>query len=198
MRNLLSRYPCVAAWAKSMAGGETVERILGREAFCVRALLFDKTPEANWKVAWHQDLSIAVRHRVDVPGFGPWSVKAGVPHVQPPVDVLERMLTIRLHLDDCDEANGPLKVLPGSHAAGVLSPHALDGWRRRIAPVACVVPAGGAMLMRPLLVHASSSANSPSHRRVIHLEFAAVELPGGLQWHESSVAPAATGESDGE
>jgi hypothetical protein len=182
LRNLLALVPSVRSLACSAALRSLVEPELGPGAHCVRGLLFDKTPGANWKVAWHQDLSIAVRQRSDVPGFGPWSVKAGVQHVQPPADVLANMLTVRLHLDDCGIDNGPLQVLPGSHAAGVLSPAAVRRWCEQVRPMTCCVPAGGALLMRPLILHASSSARSPRHRRVIHLEYAAADLPGGLEW----------------
>lgn len=182
LRNLLALIPAVRELSASAEIRGLVEPILGSGAHVVRGLLFDKTPGANWKVAWHQDLSIAVRDRVDFPGYGPWSVKAGVQHVQPPASVLRNMLTLRLSLDDCFAGNGPLQVLPGSHAGGVLSPADVAQWRRRVPPVACEVPAGGAVLMRPLLLHASSAAASPGHRRVIHLEFAAGELPGGLEW----------------
>jgi ectoine hydroxylase-related dioxygenase (phytanoyl-CoA dioxygenase family) len=144
-------------------------------------LLFDKPPEANWKVPWHQDLTIAVKEKRDTPGFGPWSIKAGVLHVQPPVAVLETMLAVRIHLDDCDESNGPLRVIPGSHLLGRLSTEQI---REMSAPpaVSCTVEAGGALLMRPLLLHASSASRSPLHRRVIHIEFASCDLPGELEW----------------
>jgi len=182
LRNLLTLIPSVRALACSARLLSLVEPELGPGVHCVRGLLFDKNPGANWKVAWHQDLSIAVRQRFEVPGFGPWSVKAGVQHVQPPADVLADMLTVRLHLDDCGMDNGPLQVLPGSHAAGVLSPAALRHWREQVRPMTCCVPAGGALLMRPLILHASSAARSPRHRRVIHLEYADGDLPGGLEW----------------
>ena len=94
------------------------------------------------------------------------------------------MLTLRLHLDECGLENGPLKVLLGSHAQGVLDPAAVERWCRECKPVPCVVPRGGALLMRPLLLHASSSAAPPAHRRVIHLEFASKDLPGGVEWNE--------------
>jgi hypothetical protein len=181
LRNLLT-VPAMQELADSPAVRRLVEPVLGPAARVVRGLLFDKTPGANWKVAWHQDLSIAVRRRVEIAGFGPWSIKAGVPHVQPPVGVLRDMLAIRLHLDDCGPDNGPLRVLPGSHAEGVLSPEQVEAWRRRVPPVACCVPAGGAMLMRPLLLHASSPAVTPGHRRVIHLEYGGGDLPGDLEW----------------
>ncbi len=113
-------------------------------------------------------------------------MKTGVQHVQPPVAILERMLTVRVHLDDCDAENGPLRMLPGSHAAGVLSPGEIRAWRHRTAVVECIVPAGGALLMRPLVLHASSASIVPRHRRVIHIEYAAAELPGGLRWMDAT------------
>src|SRR5205807_4301579 len=88
----------------------------------VRAIYFDKSPEANWLVSWHQDLTLALRARAEVPGFGPWSTKDGIPHVQPPVELLQQMLSVRLHLDDADESNGALRVLPGSHRCERLAP----------------------------------------------------------------------------
>jgi ectoine hydroxylase-related dioxygenase (phytanoyl-CoA dioxygenase family) len=175
--------------AESTAVRSLVEPALGPNAFAVRDLFFDKTMDANWKVTWHQDLTIAVRHRIDVPDFGPWSVKDGVPHVRPPVELLERMLTVRLHLDDCGEENGPLRVLPGSHQHGRLGENAIRVWRAEVPAVSCAVKRGGAVLMRPLLLHASSPARRPEHRRVIHLEFAAEELPGGLQWRSQCGVP---------
>jgi len=186
VRRLCEMIPAVRALSESPAIRSLIESLLGTSARVVRSLLFDKNPGANWKVPWHQDLTIAVKARRDVAGFGPWSVKAGVTHVQPPADVLDRMLTIRLHLDDCFDHNGPLRVVPGSHALGAIDPAEIPEIRRRTPEVACTVPAGGAVLMRPLLLHASSPAERPGHRRVIHLEFSADrDLPGGLEWHES-------------
>ncbi|MBV9852530.1 MAG: phytanoyl-CoA dioxygenase family protein [Armatimonadetes bacterium] len=186
IRNLLRDVPAIGALARSAAVRALVAPHLGPDAFPVRGILFDKTPDANWNVVWHQDLSIAVRERREVPGFGPWSRKAGVPHVQPPAALLERMLTVRLHLDDCGEDNGPLRVLPGSHRHGRLDAEAIQEWRARVPEVTCPVPRGGALLMRPLLLHASSDAQTPRHRRVIHLEFAAEGLPGGLEWYNGT------------
>jgi ectoine hydroxylase-related dioxygenase (phytanoyl-CoA dioxygenase family) len=184
IRNLMDAVPLVRQIATSQAIRQCVEPIVGADAIAVRALLFDKTPEANWKVAWHQDLSIAVKVRMDVRGFGPWSTKAGVDHVQPPSRILAGMITVRLHLDDCDMNNGPLKVIPESHARGVLSPESVEAWCQSAEPITCCVPAGGALLMRPMILHASSAARRPAHRRVIHLEYASGELPGGLEWFE--------------
>lgn len=182
MRNIL-QIAAVRDWAESEKVCAVLAPILGENYFPVRGILFDKTPGANWKVGWHQDLSIAVKQRVDIDGFGPWSEKAGVIHVQPPREILEEMLTIRLHLDECDESNGPLRVLPASHLRGKMTPSEINAFRAQTAPVACNSPRGGALLMRPLLLHASSPATSPRHRRVVHIEFAAHDLPNGLKWN---------------
>jgi hypothetical protein len=182
VRNLLRDLPAVGEVAASQPVRNVVAAVLGAAAFPVRALWFDKTPEANWKVPWHQDLAIAVAERREVPSFTGWSVKDGVPHVHPPSVILERMITVRLHLDACGPDNGPLRVLPGSHRGGRLTAADIAVWRERTDAVECVVPRGGALLICPLLLHASSAALRPGHRRVLHLEFAAEELPGGLRW----------------
>jgi ectoine hydroxylase-related dioxygenase (phytanoyl-CoA dioxygenase family) len=163
---------------------DIASEFLGRPAFPVRAIYFDKTAQANWKVAWHQDLTVAVRERVDVPGFGPWSVKDGIAHVQPPVDVLERMVTLRLHLDDCAASHGPLRVIPRSHTQGRLSAIDISAVRARSEEQVCVARTGDVLAMKPLLLHASSAATEPGHRRVLHIEYAADPLPGGLEWFE--------------
>ena len=182
IRNLLQVVPEVRQLVESATVRALVEPVLCPAAFAARGLFFDKTPEANWKVPWHQDLTIAVRSRIEAPGFGPWSVKSGVHHVQPPTEILEPMVTVRLNLDDCTEQNGPLRVLPESHRFGKLTPGAIRELRDRTSAVSCVAKRGGALLMRPLLLHASSRALSPYHRRIIHLEFAAELLPEGLEW----------------
>ncbi|HTH50020.1 MAG TPA: phytanoyl-CoA dioxygenase family protein [Candidatus Limnocylindria bacterium] len=182
LRNLLQESAAVAATASGPAVSRLVTAVLGPGAFPVRALFFDKTPQANWKVPWHQDLAIAVAEKVDAEGFTGWSVKDDVPHVHPPVTVLERMLTVRIHLDDCGEENGPLRVLPGSHRQGRLGPDAIGDWKAHARETICKAPSGSGLLMRPLILHASSTARQPGHRRVLHLEFAAEPLLGRLRW----------------
>jgi ectoine hydroxylase-related dioxygenase (phytanoyl-CoA dioxygenase family) len=181
LRNLFD-VSAIAEVARDSAIRDIARGILGRGCFAVRALLFDKTPSANWKVAWHQDLTIAVADRREIPGFGPWSAKAGVVHVQPPTAILEQMVAIRVHLDVCREDNGPLRVLPGSHRTGKLAAADVDAWRARNKAVTCLVPPGGLLVMRPPLLHASSPAAVPAHRRVLHFEFAIGELPDGVAW----------------
>jgi ectoine hydroxylase-related dioxygenase (phytanoyl-CoA dioxygenase family) len=185
MRDLLRAIPAVRRLAGSPELVNLVDSVLGPGSFAVRGLLFDKTTAANWSVPWHQDLTIAVRSRMDAPGYGPWNVKAGIPHVRPPIEVLEKMLTVRLHLDDCQAGQGPLRVLAGSHREGKLGVEATRDWLERQAAVACLVGKGGVVLMRPLLLHASSAATEPSRRRVIHLEYANTRLPEGVDWFEA-------------
>lgn len=182
MRHIL-RVPEIRDLAKSPAVLELVKQILGPRAFPVRGIFFDKTPDANWKVAWHQDLTITVKEKHDVEGFSAWSRKEEVWHVQPPVEILENMVTARLHLDDCDETNGPLQVVSGSHQSGRLTAQMISEFRDARPVVTCTAQKGDALLMRPLLLHASSPAKTAKHRRVIHIEFAADDLPASLQWH---------------
>ena len=183
VRNLLD-VPEVREFAGSEAVMNLVRPILGASAFPVRGLLFDKKDGANWKVPWHQDVTIAVSERIDVDEYGPWSVKQEVLHVQPPANILEGMLSVRLHLDDCPRTNGALRVIPKSHEDGKLSQQQIQTKSARRDAVTCEVRCGGALLMRPLLIHASSAAESLSHRRVIHFDYANVVLDGGLQWRE--------------
>jgi hypothetical protein len=182
-RRDLLRNADVASIARSPRLLELICPHLPIEPVPVRAIYFDKSPEANWLVPWHQDLTLALRNRKEVPGFGPWSVKDGVPHVQPPVECLEKMLTIRLHFDDTDESNGALRVLPGSHRLGRLSASHIQELRAEKSDCLCTAAKGDALLMRPLLLHASGRSTTPRHRRILHIEYAAFTLPPGLQWH---------------
>ena len=182
VRNLLRLSPVINELAHSTKLSSIVEENLSKSAFPVRGLLFDKTPMANWVVPWHQDLTICVAEKIDVPGYGPWTMKAGMCHVQPPVSILENMLSVRIHLDDCDESNGALRVIPGTHRLGRLTPERISEQQRSANYISCAVPAGCVVLMRPLLLHASSPASHADHRRVIHIDYASVLLDGGLQW----------------
>src|SRR4029077_8774661 len=125
IRNLLEACPAVRNLAESPQIRSLVDPVLGGDAFPVRSLLFDKTAEANWLVPWHQDMTICVAEKRDAPGYGPWSTKAGLWHVQPPMTVLERMLSVRIHLDRCDESNGALRVIPTTHSQGRVNPDAI-------------------------------------------------------------------------
>ena len=150
----------------------------------VRSILFDKTPEENWPVPWHQDITIAVTEEHDVPGYGPWSHKDGAPHVQPPMSLLQHMVTIRLHLDDTPAANGALRVIPRSHLRGKISADAITSHDKELT-ITCECMAGDAVLMSPLLLHSSQRSSEPARRRVIHFEYARQEdLDPKLSWFE--------------
>lgn len=184
IRNLIS-HPTVVRLLHHERLGAYVWSVIGRDLVAVKATLFDKTPGANWQVQWHQDRAIAVKERMAVAGYGPWSTKAGIPHVEAPPEVLAQMLAVRIHLDECGSENGPMRVIPGSHQSGKLPAEELE---RKVANgpvVELFAPQGAIVLMRPLLVHASSSARSPQHRRVLHIEFAPVEAISPLQWHSA-------------
>lgn len=182
LRNLTDVVPETTELVRNQAVRGIVESILGSNAFLIRSTLFDKTDGANWGVFWHQDLSIAVEQRHDVDGFHAWTRKAGVQCVQPPAELMARILTVRLHLDECRKDNGALKVLPGSHLIQRLSSDRIEQRAASGGETICEVPAGGAVLMCPLLLHASSPMERSGHRRVIHFEFAAFELPSPLKW----------------
>jgi hypothetical protein len=182
VRNLLEICPAVQDLARQARLRQFVTPLLGDHAFAVRAIFFDKVPGANWSLFWHQDNVIAVKERIDVPGFLGWSQKAGVWQTQPPAEILANMVAVRVHLDDCGPDNGPLRVLPGSHRFGWLDGE-LAGWKARVPEVICTVSCGGVVTMCPLIVHASAASQAVGHRRVIHIEYAASELPGGLNWN---------------
>lgn len=184
LRDVLTRVPAVHRCASEPRILGLAEAVLGGGARPVKGIVFDKTPAANWKVPWHQDLTICVQRRIDVDGFGPWSVKEGILHVQPPAEVLAQILALRIHLDDTGPDDGALRVLPGTHRSGRLGEAEIERLRIEVPEVVCSVRAGGVMLMRPLLLHASSPCRRPAHRRVLHIEYCAISLPDGLAWRE--------------
>ena len=163
----------VAAMARGSRLLEITQQILGSSAFPFRATLFDKSPTANWLVVWHQDTALPLQERREIPGWGPWSVKEGVNYAQAPASALSQVLALRVHLDDSTAENGPLRVLPGTHTLGVLTDESLHDLSTRIAAADCLVPRGGLLAMRPLIVHASSKSQSEAPRRVLHIEYAA-------------------------
>lgn len=149
----------------------------------VKSIYFDKPGQSNWFVPYHQDLTISVKEKIDYPGFGPWTVKQDQFSVQPPLNILEDNITVRIHLDNTTEANGALKVIPKSHRSGIIrySETNKDCYEKEVS---CNIPEGGLMLMKPLLLHSSGRTTNHAQRRVIHLELSRSKLPGSLQWSE--------------
>ncbi len=148
----------------------------------VRAILFDKTPASNWSLGWHQDRVIAVRARLDVAGFGPWTQKHGVPHVAPPFEILMGMVTLRVHLDPVPAANAPLLVAPGSHRFGRVPQGAVRSVVEQCGVAACLASPGDIWIYATSILHASERASAPERRRVLQVDYATGDLPGGLEW----------------
>ncbi|TWU54343.1 Phytanoyl-CoA dioxygenase (PhyH) [Rubripirellula tenax] len=181
-RNLIKSIPEVSTvWQCDSLVGFLREQ-LGDQFGLVRALFFDKPPDRTWALAWHKDTSIAVRnHSIASPSVSRPTIKAGVPHVIACDEILNRMLTLRIHLDEVTDENGPLRVIPGSHVSSTSDGDGLD------AAVDVHAKVGDVLAMRPLISH-SSGASVPGtrrHRRILHLEFAAsASLPDAIQWHD--------------
>lgn len=158
-------------------------RHIGKGAFPVRALLFDKTEQKNWSLAWHQDRTIVVRSRHETSGYGPWSTKAGLLHVAPPFRVLERMATLRVHLDDVDQDNAPLMISAGSHRLGRIAEAEVPAVVERLGAFACLAKAGDVWAYSTPVLHSSDAAAKPRRRRVLQLDYANFRLDDPLEWH---------------
>jgi len=190
MRHLLRDVPTIRETASRGTLLKLAHTLAGTDVQPVCGIYFDKTPDANWKVGWHQDVTMAVSVRDDASrvtaesvGWSPWSVKDDVLHVQPPAEVLAGVVTLRVALDDCDAANGPLRVVPGSHRQGRLDAGAIASTIASTGGVSCTMRAGGVLAMHPLLLHASRPARRPIRRRVVHLQYASDNaLPSGVSW----------------
>ncbi|MFG0262656.1 MAG: phytanoyl-CoA dioxygenase family protein [Novipirellula sp. JB048] len=180
-RNLIESIPEVSTMWQSDVLLRFLRERLGDEVGLVRALFFDKPPDRTWALAWHKDTSIAVKdNSLASHSFSRPTVKAGVPHVIACDDVLRQMLTLRVHLDEVTDENGPLRVIPGSHVSSTSDGDGLN------AKVDVHAKAGDVLAMRPLISHSSGSSipGTTRHRRILHLEFAASsKLPDDIQWH---------------
>ncbi len=156
--------------------------IFKETCFLTKAIYFDKPSESNWFVAYHQDLSISVDRKENVLNYQNWTFKKGQFGVQPPLDVLENIVTVRIHLDKTEKENGALKVISNSHSKGIYRPETID-WNAETEHI-CEVEKGGVMLMKPLTLHASERTTNHKQRRVLHLEFSTKQLTKPLEWLE--------------
>ena len=180
-RAMLGKTWC-ADLAETLMRQVALRSVLPVDPVAVQCTLFDKSPAKNWLVALHQDLSIPVAGRVDCPECSGWSSKEGHLYVKPPARVIEQLVAVRIHLDDCPADAGALRVVPGSHVFGRLDLPTIENLRTERGEVLVPVSRGGALLMRPLLLHASSKATVPQPRRVLHFVFGPAKLPLGLEW----------------
>ncbi|WP_086934750.1 phytanoyl-CoA dioxygenase family protein [Agarilytica rhodophyticola] len=179
IRNIEKKSKKIYEYSRSNKVIDSISQYLPGHPRLTRAIFFNKTADKNWLVTWHQDKTVAVSEKFNVPGWGPWSTKDGVLHVQPPVDVLNQMVTLRLHLDDTNLENGCLKVLPNSHQQGILSQSALSEYVSKNKTFSCIANKGAALIMRPHLIHSSAKGSRPSQRRILHLEYGSYHLPPG-------------------
>lgn len=168
--------------AASGSIGSIAVGVLGDRSRAVRGILFDKSADTNWALGWHQDRTICVRERLDIEGFGPWTIKQGMQHVSPPFDLLSRMATLRVHLDDVAATNAPLLVAVGSHQLGVVPEPEIDRVVGQCGSVACTAAAGDVWLYATPILHSSTAVSAPGRRRVLQLDFSADDLPGALEW----------------
>ncbi|MFY0672373.1 MAG: WYL domain-containing protein [Bacteroidia bacterium] len=153
------------------------------KSFVVKSIYFDKPQDANWFVPWHQDIPINVKEKIETNGFEKWTFKKDIHSVWPPIEVNHNAFTIRIHLDKTDARNGALKVLPGSHRKRFSKEEQKLITENSQATI-CEIEAGGVQLIKPLLLHASDKSTTQKKRRVIHIEFASMELEGELEWLE--------------
>lgn len=182
IRQFLKEVPQVKQLLFADGLTKIITELFGNNYFIAKSIYFDKPEESNWFVAYHQDLTISVDRKLQVPGYGPWTIKHNQFAVQPPLSILQDNFTVRIHLDNTDEHNGALKVIKGSQLKQVYRPETID-WTTEIERV-CPVNKGGIMIMRPLLLHASNRTTNNKKRRVIHIEFSKAQLPAGLHWSE--------------
>jgi hypothetical protein len=182
IRNLLEKIPLLSKMIFN-ANLKSILSRLDKSLFLSKAIYFDKSPEANWYVTWHQDMTINVKTKTETEDFSGWTKKERGYSVVPPEEILKNTVTIRIHLDITDEQNGALKIVPGSHNKK-LTTDEIQLITQNSVPVVCDIDLGGIHLMKPLLLHASSKATNQKHRRVLHLEFNTMELPNGLEWAE--------------
>lgn len=157
---------------------------LAPRAVAIQAIAFDKTADANWKVTWHQDVMFPFAEPVSAEGFSLPTVKDGVDYARPPVAVLEELLAVRIHLDECDTNNGPLRVLPGTHRRGIIPSAEIGSTVGAANAQVCLAAKGEALLLKPLTLHASSPAREPLHRRVLHLVYHSGSHIGA-RWHRA-------------
>lgn len=174
--------PWCAALAQRLQQQDNLSQFIPTDFVAVQGTYFEKSSTRNWLVHFHQDLSIPVAEKIAAPELQGWSQKEGITFVQASAAILTQLVAVRLHLDACGKTDGPLRVIPGSHQQGRLEPAVIDEFQASRPSIACTATAGAALVLRPLILHASSKATGNSQRRVLHFLFAPPTLPYGLRW----------------
>ena len=182
VRNIDKKLDSVFNYLLSDAFKKSTSLYLAENSKLVRAILFNKSPESNWFVTWHQDRTVAVSRKFESPDWRAWTKKENILHVQPPLEVLDSMTTIRIHLDSTPKENGCLKVIPNSHKLGILSSEEIGEIVTKAVPFFCEADRRAALIMKPHVLHASSKSVNPANRRILHLEFSNWHLPDSVSW----------------
>ncbi|MGE0643051.1 MAG: phytanoyl-CoA dioxygenase family protein [Nitrospira sp.] len=168
----LMKCPPISSLAQDKRLHALAKAALTGTATPFRAPLFEKTPKSNWLVAWHQDTALPIERKFASPEWGPWSKKSGIIYAHAPAWALDRIVTLRIQLDPGAQHDGSLRVIPRSHLKGVLSDSEIHRLTEHEIPAECLVPQGGVLIMKPLIIHASSKSRSNAPRRVVHIEYA--------------------------
>ena len=178
----LTANPALDDWLRRGTLARVIASLLGAGARPIRAILFNKSEDTNWALGWHQDRTIAVKARADLPGFGPWTLKSGILHVEPPFALIESMVTARIHIDAVDALNAPLLAAPGSHRQGRIKEADIDSVVAQCGTTACLASATDIWLYRTAILHASDAMRRSGTRRVLQVDFSAEALPPPLEW----------------
>lgn len=185
IRQFLKTVPETVEWIFNEKLWFVISSVLGNDYFVIKSIYFDKPQASNWYVSYHQDLTISVDQKAALEGYTSWTVKQDQFAVQPPLEILDNIYTVRIHLDDTDENNGALKIIPQSHTRGIYRTEMINLNEEK--EIICDVPKGGIMIMKPLLLHSSGRTTSKRQRRVIHIEFSSMQLPAGIEWSERNI-----------
>ncbi|MGL4401979.1 MAG: phytanoyl-CoA dioxygenase family protein [Luteolibacter sp.] len=177
-------HPTVRETALALKSELVTSGHLPANAVAIQAIAFNKTATTNWKVAWHQDLMFPLAGKVTSEDFDLPTLKQGIHYARPPESVLRQLLAVRLHLDDCETTNGPLRISPGTHLTGIIQTTTIPEQVASHGETTCLAKKGEILLMRPLILHASSQATEPKHRRVLHFVYHSGE-PTPELWHRA-------------
>lgn len=184
IRNLHYKVDAVDKLSRSILLLDTLKRHTNEQHFkLIKSIFFNKNLQHNWAVPWHQDKTIGVKNKVILNNYKNWTVKQGVPHVQPPLNILNKIITIRIALDDRDCNNGALKIIPRSHKLGVLNQSEINRITEQQSYLSCSLKAGDILIMQPLILHSSNKSINNKQRRTIHLEYSSGDLPQDLAWY---------------
>ncbi|HTN46329.1 MAG TPA: phytanoyl-CoA dioxygenase family protein [Flavipsychrobacter sp.] len=181
--NLVRSIPFIKDLAHSQPLISLIKQVLGNHAYPLNAFVLDKTQENNWGLDWHQDLKIAVKQKIETPGYDNWTSECGIPHAIPPQEILEKRLSARIHLDDCFMENGAMLITPQSHKSGILSDHSAVEKMAGNRSAYCEMKKGGLMLFTPLLLHKSPYSTSTKSRRILQIDYVGTSLTNGLEWY---------------